>query len=599
MKKSGLSELMGKLLRKGTTGLSASENHYSVLIENLPQKVFCKDNEGRFLSMNNAFAKDLKIKAHECVGTTVYDFFPRELADKYTEDDQRILSSGKVENIEELYVVDGEQHTVHTTKAPLLDLQGKAKGLIGIFRDITEQKRAEQIQEQQEQDLIVKNRISQIFLNTPDAKMYSEVLEVFLEVMDSEFGVFGYVDEDGALIVPSMSRGVWWEKCNVPDKDIKFPCDKWGNGSWPRALREMKSNYTNETSSIVPKGHIPITRHISIPIVYRGQSIGIMQVANREKDYEEKDVTFMEELVSQFAPSLKARLERDLEEKRRKELENKVIETVNILVSSSSEILAATTQIASGAAESASAISETSATVEEVRQAAELSSQKASLVSENARQVAQVTKAGQKAVDETITGMQNIQNQMVSIANTIVRLTEQSQQIGGIIASVNDVADQSNLLAVNAAIEAAKAGEQGKGFAVVAQEIKSLALQSKQATIQVRNILSEVQKTTSAAVMATEQGSKAVENGVVQSTRAGESIRLLSETVNESIQAANQIAASSQEQVVGMDQVGLAMTNINQAGEESAASMMQAETAAKGLHEIGQNLKHLVEQNRK
>ena len=275
-----------------------------------------------------------------------------------------------------------------------------------------------------------------------------------------------------------------------------------------------------------------------------------------------------------------------------------IIEGVNLLGSSASEILAATTQAASGAAETASAISETSATVEEVRQAAELSSQKASRVSENAQQVAQVSQAGQKAVDETITGMHNIQNQMESIANTIVRLSEQSQQIGGIIASVNDVADQSNLLAVNAAIEAAKAGEQGKGFAVVAQEIKSLALQSKQATIQVRNILSEVQKTTSAAVMATEQGSKAVENGVKQSTQAGESIRLLSETVNESVQAATQIVASSQQQLVGMDQVGLAMNNINQAGEESAASMMQAETAAKGLHELGQTLKQLVEQYR-
>jgi methyl-accepting chemotaxis protein len=273
-----------------------------------------------------------------------------------------------------------------------------------------------------------------------------------------------------------------------------------------------------------------------------------------------------------------------------------IMEGINTLTSSSSEILAATTQVASGAAETASAISETSATVEEVRQAAELSSQKASRVSENAQQVAQVTQTGKIAVEETVNVMHQIQIQMASIANTIVRLSEQSLQIGGIIASVNDVADQSNLLAVNAAIEAAKAGEQGKGFAVVAQEIKSLALQSKQATIQVRNILSEVQKTTSAAVMATEQGSKAVDNGVKQSTQAGESIRLISESVNESVLAATQIVASSQQQVVGMDQVGLAMNNINQAGEESAASMMQAETAAKGLHKLGQNLKHLVEQ---
>ncbi len=133
-----------------------------------------------------------------------------------------------------------------------------------------------------------------------------------------------------------------------------------------------------------------------------------------------------------------------------------ILEAVNLLGSSASEILAATTQVASGAAETATAISETTTTVEEVRQAAQLSSQKASRVSENAQQVVIVNQTGQKAVDETISGMHNIQNQMESVANTIVRLSEQSQQIGGIIASVTDVADQSNLLAVNAAIEAAK-----------------------------------------------------------------------------------------------------------------------------------------------
>ncbi|MDP2337064.1 MAG: methyl-accepting chemotaxis protein [Bacteroidota bacterium] len=273
-----------------------------------------------------------------------------------------------------------------------------------------------------------------------------------------------------------------------------------------------------------------------------------------------------------------------------------ILESINLLASSSSEILAATTQVASGSAETASAISETTTTVEEVRQAAQLSSQKASRVSENAQQVAQVTQAGQKAIDETISGMHEIQNQMESVANTIVRLSEQSQQIGGIIASVTDVADQSNLLAVNAAIEAAKAGEQGKGFAVVAQEIKSLAQQSKQATIQVRNILSDIQKATSAAVMATEQTSKAVEIGVKQSTQAGEAIKNLAESSGKAVDATIQIVASSQQQVVGMDQIGLAMNNINQAGTENAASMVQAEKAAKGLNELGQKLKLLVEQ---
>ena len=233
-------------------------------------------------------------------------------------------------------------------------------------------------------------------------------------------------------------------------------------------------------------------------------------------------------------------------------------EGVGVLASSSSEILATTTQLASTAAETASAVSETTATVEEVKQTAGLSSQKAKYVSESAQKVSQVSQTGRKSVEGAIQGMQRIQEQMESVAESIVRLSEQSQAIGEIIATVNDLAEQSNLLAVNAAIEAAKAGEQGKGFAVVAQEVKSLAEQSKQATAQVRTILGDIQKATGAAVMATEQGTKAVEAGVRQSTEAGESIRVLAESVTEAAQAATQIAASSQQQMVGMDQVALA-----------------------------------------
>jgi methyl-accepting chemotaxis protein len=269
---------------------------------------------------------------------------------------------------------------------------------------------------------------------------------------------------------------------------------------------------------------------------------------------------------------------------------------VGQLGSSASEILAATTQVASGTTESAAAINETTTTVEEVRQAAQLSSQKAQSVSDSAQRVAQVSEDGQKAVKDTSAGMNHIREQMETIAQTVVRLSEQSQSIGGIIASVADLADQSNLLAVNAAIEAAKAGEQGKGFAVVAQEIKSLAEQSKQATAQVRGILSDVQKATGNAVMATEQGSKAVEAGVKQAAEAGEAIQALAETSNEAVQTAIQIVSSSRQQVVGMDQIGVAMENINQAGSQTAASMKQMEAAAQNLHELGEKLKELVAQ---
>lgn len=264
------------------------------------------------------------------------------------------------------------------------------------------------------------------------------------------------------------------------------------------------------------------------------------------------------------------------------------------LSSSAAQILATTTQLASSAAETDTAVTETTVTVEEVKQTAQVASQKARQVLESAQKAAQASASGQKSVEDAIEGMHHIQNQMEAIADSIVRLSEQSQAIGEIIAVVNDLAEQSNLLAVNAAIEASRAGEQGKGFAVVAQEVRSLAEQSKQATGQVRAILGDIQKATSSAVLATEQGNKAVEAGVEQSLEAGEVINLLAASVSEAADAANQIAASSQQQMVGMDQVAFAMDNIKQATAQNVAGAKQAETAAQALHALGRRLISLV-----
>jgi methyl-accepting chemotaxis protein len=272
-----------------------------------------------------------------------------------------------------------------------------------------------------------------------------------------------------------------------------------------------------------------------------------------------------------------------------------MVEGAAVLGSASSEIVAATAQLASGASESAAAVSETTTTVEEIRQTAQLASQKARVVADGAQKAVQISHNGRKSTDDAAAGMGRIRTQMEAIAESMMRLSEQSQTIGQIIATVEDLAAQSNLLAVNAAIEAARAGEHGKGFGVVAQEVKSLAEQSRQATDRVRTILGDIQKATTAAVMATEQGGKAVEAGGKQTEMAGESIAALASSVTEAAQAATQIAASSQQQLVGMDQVAGAMENIKQASMQNVASAKQLETAARSLNDLGQRMKQLVE----
>jgi len=281
-----------------------------------------------------------------------------------------------------------------------------------------------------------------------------------------------------------------------------------------------------------------------------------------------------------------------------KDLEDRnsqLLDGVNILSSSGTEISATVAQLVAGASRTSEAVTETTATVEEVKQAAKLSSDKAKDVAQRSREATQVSESGQKAMEDTIAKMDLIKEQTESIGETVVRLTEQSEAIEVIISSVQDIADQSNLLAVNASIEAARAGEHGKGFSVVAQEIKNLADQSKGSTQRVRAILDETRRWINAMVKATEQANRAVDDGVEQSVLAGESIRALTQSVSESSQAANLIATSSEQQFVGVDQVSSAMISIEQAITHNFEGTSYLEDAVKRLEELGRSLKELVQ----
>ena len=272
-----------------------------------------------------------------------------------------------------------------------------------------------------------------------------------------------------------------------------------------------------------------------------------------------------------------------------------ITEGVNVLAASASEISSTTTQFASSFTEIATSISETVTSIKEVKQTSELSSEKARYVSDSTQNVVQVSRDGEKSVNETITAMNSIQEQMASIAESIVGLSEKNQSIGEIIAVVEDISEQSRLLAVNASIEAVKAGEHGKGFSVVAGEIKELAQQSRQSTSQVRGILTDIQKATGNSVMVTEKGNKTVDSGVKQALRTGDAIQMLGQSVVESSQAATQIEATARQQLAGIDQVFTAMENINVAIKQNAEGARQLESSAQNLEELGRKLKTIVQ----
>ena len=267
---------------------------------------------------------------------------------------------------------------------------------------------------------------------------------------------------------------------------------------------------------------------------------------------------------------------------------------VSALTSASAEILAGTTQQAAGVQEQAAAVTETVSTVEEISQTAESSNDRAKAVAESALRAVENGQAGRRAVEETVTVMGDVKTRTESIANSILALAEQAQAIGEIIAVVNNVADQTNILAFNAAIEASRAGEAGKGFGVVATEIKSLAEQSKKATVQVRQILGEIQRATNSAVIATEHGAKTVDEALHTVHQADEAIRALSDIVADAARSATQISASANQQSIGMSQIQRAMRDISDTTAQSLASTRQTEQAARDLDAVGLRLADLL-----
>jgi methyl-accepting chemotaxis protein len=261
---------------------------------------------------------------------------------------------------------------------------------------------------------------------------------------------------------------------------------------------------------------------------------------------------------------------------------------------STNEILSAATQQSAGASEQAASISQTGATVKEINQTAAQTAEKANSVIDIAQRSEEISVVGQKAVEESIAGIEELRGQVEAIAENIIELSERTQQIGEIITTVNDLAEQSNLLALNASIEAAKAGEQGKGFAVVAVEMRNLAEQSKQATAQVRTILSDIQRATRAAVAVTEEGSRKAETSVELANSSGENIRRLAEVIKESSLAAKQIAALANQQSVGIEQISAAMTNIKHSTSEAVAGTKQIERALQDLKSLSDRLSSIV-----
>ncbi|MFY2560219.1 methyl-accepting chemotaxis protein [Corallococcus terminator] len=351
---------------------------------------------------------------------------------------------------------------------------------------------------------------------------------------------------------------------------------------------------------LVSAGSYVVTRSITVPLRRLMEGTEQLGAGNLTQRIDIRGSDETAELARAFNTMAERRQQSEAQIARQSEQREHTLRTVaefvNQLAGASSEILASTTEQVAGAQEQGSAVTETVSTIEEITKTSEEAAGRARNVSESARHAEEVGRSGRRSVEEAVSSMGTVREQVESIASRILALAEQAQAIGDIITTVNDISEQTHMLALNASIEASRAGENGRGFAVVAAEVKALADQSKKATGQVRQILGQIQKATHGAVMTTEEGTKSVATTTRIVAEAGSTIQTLSDLLAQASLTAAQIAASANQQATGIAQIRQAMHDVNQATQQGLMSSRQTERAMQDINGMGQKLKNLLEE---
>jgi CHASE3 domain sensor protein len=262
--------------------------------------------------------------------------------------------------------------------------------------------------------------------------------------------------------------------------------------------------------------------------------------------------------------------------------------------SSSSELQAAANQQATGAKEQATAMSEISTTISELLATSRQITESAQRVAQIAEDTARSARVGDETVETTQESIAVIRRQVDLIVNHMLALGKKSQQIGAVLDIVSELAEQTNILAINATIEAAGAGEAGRRFAIVADEVRKLADRVARSTKEIRGLIEEVRGAVNTTVMATETGSKTVDAGAKQFDHVAASFKQIAGLVTTTTEAAREIELSTKQQMTAVEQVNVAIANIAQASKETEASSSQTLQTASELAGLSKDLLRLV-----